>query len=122
MGKRKGLEDTRGTLFYDYARLVKEINPKVFIYENVPGMLSHDGGKTWDIIKDVFKSLAYDIHYAVLNSKDYGIPQSRKRLFVVGFKGSAKRNFTFPAPKQLQCEASDFYETAVDSKYYFKLN
>ena len=60
-GKRRGLEDTRGTLFYDYARIIKEAQPKVFIFENVTGLLNHDKGKTWEVIKEVFESLNYEI-------------------------------------------------------------
>ena len=120
MGKRKGLEDTRGTLFYEYARLIKEIKPKVFIFENVPGMLIHDGGKTWETIKAVFCSLNYDIYFKVLNSCDYGIPQSRKRLFVVGFKGNKKRNFVFPKEIPLTLEAEDLLDKVIDPKYFFK--
>lgn len=86
VGFQHGLEDTRGTLFYEYARLVKEIQPKVFIYENVRNLLNHDKGKTWDVIKKVFESLGYKYKFAVLNAADYGIPQTRRRLFVVGFK------------------------------------
>lgn len=86
IGKRAGLEDVRGTLFYDYARLIKQIEPKAFVYENVPGMLVHDHGNTWKVIHSVFESLGYTVFYSVLNAKDYGIPQDRKRLFVVGFK------------------------------------
>ena len=120
MGKRKGLDDTRGTLFYDYARLIKEIKPKVFIFENVPGMIVHDGGKTWETIKSVFASLDYDIHYKILDSSNYGVPQVRKRLFVVGFKGRKKRNFIFPPEKPLTIEAKDMLDKDVNPKYYFK--
>ncbi len=116
-GKRAGLNDARGTLFYDYARLVKEMQPKVFIYENVPGMLSHDKGKTWAVIKDVFQSLGYKTFYSVLNSRDYGIPQDRKRLFVVGFKNKAI-NFEFPKPELLLNKSKDLLEENVDSRHY----
>ncbi len=95
IGKKAGLEDARGTLFFDYARLVKEIEPKVFIYENVPGMLMHDKGNTWKVIKEVFESLGYKVYYKVLNSLDFDIPQDRKRLFVIGFKD---RNIEFNFP------------------------
>lgn len=117
IGKRKGLEDTRGTLFYDYARLIQEIEPKVFIYENVVGMLTHDKGKTWDVIKSVFESLGYNLYFKVLNSKDYGIPQDRKRLFVVGFKD--KVDFHFPDPIPLETTTFDYLEKSpVNYKYY----
>jgi DNA (cytosine-5)-methyltransferase 1 len=107
VGKKIGLEDTRGTLFYDFARLIKEISPKVFIFENVRGLYNHDKGKTWNTIKEVFNKLDYQIHHSILNSKDYGIPQNRNRLFVVGFK-SKKTKFSFPKPFPLHFKAQDF--------------
>ena len=117
IGKRRGLEDARGTLFYEYARLVKEIEPKVFIYENVVGMLNHDKGKTWEIIQEIFMSLGYDIHWSVLNSKDYGIPQNRKRVFVVGFKNP--KDFKFPAPIPLTTTTFDYLEeNPIPAKHY----
>ena len=79
------MDDTRGTLFFHYANLIKRIRPKVFIYENVTGLKSHDKGNTWKVIKDVFDSLNYDIKEATLNAADYGLPQNRQRIFVVGF-------------------------------------
>lgn len=118
IGKRRGLEDARGTLFYDYARLINEIEPRVFIYENVVGMLNHNQGRTWEIIQGIFKSLGYDIHCEVLNSKNYGIPQDRKRLFVVGFK-ETKNNFTFPKKIDLTTNMFDYLEkTPIPAKYY----
>ncbi len=117
IGKRKGLEDARGTLFYDYARLVKEIEPKVFIFENVPGMLNHDSGKTWKIIKSIFESLGYKVYYQVLNSLNYGIPQDRKRLFVVGFKNK-NINFCFPRSQKLTTTMFDYLEPKVETKHY----
>ena len=117
IGKRAGLEDARGTLFYEFARLIKEIQPKVFIYENVTGMLTHDKGKTWNIILDIFSSLGYRVYSDILNSMHYGIPQNRKRLFVVGFK-DVNTCFDFPNQKILEKTMFDFLEEDVDSKYY----
>lgn len=117
IGKRAGLEDTRGTLFYDFARLVSEIQPEVFIFENVPGMLSHDGGKTWKAIQEVFESLDYNITSKILNAVDYEIPQRRRRLFVVGFKDHFY-NFEFPKVKKLKTTMFDYLEGTVDSKHY----
>lgn len=99
VGFQGGLEDTRGTLFYDYARIIKEVKPKVFIYENVRGLTTHDGGKTWKKIKDVFMN---DLHYRitepqVLNASDFGIPQTRRRLFVIGIREDlATKAFEYP--------------------------
>lgn len=117
IGKRAGLEDARGTLFYEYARLVKEMQPKVFIYENVPGMLSHDRGNTWKVIYDVFCSLGYKVYWNVLNAMDYGIPQDRRRLFVVGFKNE-NVNFEFPKPIKLQTTMFDYLENDVLPRHY----
>lgn len=117
IGKRGGLDDARGTLFYDYARLIKEIEPKVFIYENVVGMLNHDHGRTWNIIKEIFLSLGYDVHYDILNAKNYGIPQDRKRLFVVGFK--YPKEFKFPKKIELESTMFDYLENPpIQAKYY----
>lgn len=117
MGKRGGLEDTRGTLFYEFARLVKEIQPKVFIYENVPGMLNHDGGNTWEVIKNVFFDLGYKINFSILNSKDYGIPQNRKRLYVVGFKDLSLK-FSFPKAISLNETMFNYLDKAVEPCFY----
>ncbi|MBO4935640.1 MAG: DNA (cytosine-5-)-methyltransferase [Alistipes sp.] len=118
VGKRKGLEDTRGTLFYEYARVIKQCQPKIFIFENVKGLLSHDKGKTWDIIKSVFHELGYDIHEHVLNSKNYGIPQHRERLFCIGFLN--KTEFEYPTAIPLEYTMYDFLEDSFSSKYFLK--
>ncbi len=110
-GARGGLEDTRGTLFYEYCRLVKEIQPEVFIYENVYGVLTHDGGKTWETMQNVFADLGYHFSWQILDARDFGIPQGRRRLFVVGFKN--KKNylkFKFPEKMQLDFTMQDFLE------------
>jgi DNA (cytosine-5)-methyltransferase 1 len=117
IGKRAGLEDTRGTLFYDYARLIQQVEPKVFIYENVPGMLTHDHGNTWDVIYSVFDSLGYKIYKDILNAKDYGIPQERKRLFVIGFRDKSI-NFEFPKPIKLEKTMNDYLEDEVEVRHY----
>lgn len=116
LGKKRGLSDTRGTLFYEYARLVDEIQPKVFIYENVRAVLSNDCGKTWEKMKEVFEELGYNIYFtnqgkpSVLNALDYGIPQSRNRIFVVGFRSDIelKKEFVFPKAIPLEHNMSDF--------------
>lgn len=118
IGRKGGFNDTRGTLFYEYARLIKEIQPKIFIYENVYGLLRHDKGKTWQIIQQVFSELGYYYKCQVLDSRDYGIPQGRRRIFVVGFKDkSIFENFEFPNPIELKFSMQDLLEenTAVGS-------
>ena len=121
MGKRGGLEEARGTLFYEYARLVSEIRPKVFIYENVTGMLNHDKGHTWEVITNIFDSLGYVWKHWVLNCKDFGVPQNRRRIFVVGFRGDLSHHFESlaePTPQKLMLTLEDLLEKEVDNKYY----
>ncbi|MDD4036407.1 MAG: DNA cytosine methyltransferase [Bacilli bacterium] len=109
IGSRGGLEDARGTLFYDYIRLVNEIKPKVFIYENVYGVLTHDKGNTWKVMLNILNNLGYYYKWEILNSKDYGVPQSRRRLFVIGFRDKKEcDNFKFPKPIKLEYTMQDF--------------
>ncbi len=116
VGKRRGFKDSRGTLFYEFARLIDEIRPKIFIFENVKGLLSHDSGSTWGVIEKKFKELGYNYFHKILNAKDYGIPQNRERLFVVGFRN--KKDFKFPDPVKLKIDMHDLLEDAIENKYY----
>lgn len=118
VGKRLGFEDARGTLFYEFARVVKETEPKVFLFENVKGLINHDNGRTWQVIHDIFEELGYDVHFRILNSKDYGIPQNRERLFCLGFKKPTE--FRFPAPIELEYRMYDFLEDYAYTKYFLK--
>lgn len=118
VGHRLGFEDARGTLFYEFARVVKETKPKVFLFENVRGLLSHDKGRTWHVIHDIFEELGYDVKYRVLNSRDYGIPQHRERVYCLGFK--KKTEFKYPAPIELEYVMYDFLEDYTNSKYFLK--
>ena len=99
IGFQGGLSDARGTLFYEFARLILEIKPSVFIYENVKNMLKHDGGKTWSVISSVFDSLGYNIDFKILNALNFNIPQKRNRLFVVGFLKSTNKQPNIPTSK-----------------------
>lgn len=113
VGAQTGLSDTRGTLFYEFARIIQEVQPKVFIYENVRGLTTHDNGNTWNVIKHVFRDvLQYDISEPqLLNAADYGIPQTRRRVFVVGIRKDFKHcDFQYPAPLPLQFTMQDFLE------------
>ncbi len=120
VGKQRGLEDTRGTLFYEYARLIDEIKPKVFIYENVRAVTSHDGGKTWKKMQEVFKEIGYSFSWTVLNAKNYGIPQNRERLFVVGIREDmlGEKAFEFPAPIPLEKKMKDFLMENAPGGYF----
>lgn len=116
-GKRGGFDDTRGTLFREFARVLMECKPKVFIFENVKGMLNHDKGNTWRIIKETFeRDCGYNVFFQVLNAKNYGIPQSRERLYCIGFKKDV--NFLFPSPIPLEKTTYDYLEREVDDKYF----
>ena len=120
VGKQMGLSDTRGTLFYEYARLVSEIRPKCFIYENVRALLSNDNGRTWETMKRVFTDLGYDWKMQTLNARDYGMPQNRERVFVVGFRkdlGIGER-FVFPQKVKLNTTMQDYLLDIVAGKYY----
>lgn len=113
VGAQYGLSDTRGTLFYEFARIVKETQPRVFIYENVRGLTTHDNGHTWKVMKSVFeKDLNYRItDPRILNASDYGIPQSRRRIFVIGIRDDIEcGTFTYPEPLQLKYTMQDFLE------------
>lgn len=121
-GARGGFEDARGTLFYEYARLVKEIQPKVFIYENVYGVLTHDKGNTWKVMQNIFDKLGYYYKWSILDARNYGIPQGRRRLFVVGFKNKEEyEKFEFPKPIKLNLTMQDLLlENAKEGNVKFK--
>lgn len=87
-GHRKGFEDTRGTLFFEIARILKARKPPFVLLENVPGLLSHDEGRTFAVILGALSRLGYHVEWQVLNSKDFGVPQSRQRVFIVGYLGA----------------------------------
>jgi len=95
-GKRLGFEDTRGTLFFEFARCVKEVKPRLFVAENVAGLEGHDKGRTLKVMLEVLASFGYDVKYKVLNSADYGTAQKRCRIFIVGTKPGI--DFEFPVP------------------------
>ena len=95
-GKRKGFEDTRGTLFFDLARILRAKRPRLFVFENVKGLLSHDGGRTFKTIIQTIDELGYDCQWQVLNSKDFGVPQNRERVYIVGHLRGTPRPEVFP--------------------------
>lgn len=107
-GKQKGFDDDRGTLFFDILRIVKAKQPKVIFLENVKNLLSHNNGSTFMYIKKSLEDLNYDVYYKVLNSSNYGIPQSRERLYIVCFKKEMQKScFKFPSPIELNTTVSD---------------
>lgn len=124
-GKRLGFKDDykgscRGTLFMDVARICEYHKPKVIFCENVKGLLIHDKGRTFQIIKDTFHSLGYRVFFKVLNSKDFGVPQNRERIYIVCFRNDiAPMDFEFPEGSKKKVCIRDIMEDApIDSKYY----
>ncbi len=124
-GARKGFDDDykgmcRGTLFLDVARICEEHKPKVIFCENVKGLVIHDKGRTFKIITKTFEDLGYKVFYRVLNSKDYGVPQNRERIYIVAFRNDIHSdNFTFPEPTDTNKVLADIIEEQeVSVKYY----
>ena len=114
-GHRKGFRDTRGTLFFDIERILASKQPKAFILENVKGLVNHDKGKTLQVILETLeKKLKYKVFYQVLNSKDYGVPQNRERIYIIGFK---KHNvdFKFPTPVNKKIDLSNIIDTNLEN-------
>jgi len=95
-GKRGGFEDTRGTLFFEIARIARILKPRYLLLENVKGLLNHSGGTTFATILNVLGELGYWVEWQILNSKDYGVPQNRERVFIVGHFGGEPRRKVFP--------------------------
>lgn len=95
-GKRQGFDDTRGTLFFDLARILRAKQPRLFLFENVKGLQSHDNGKTFATIIATLDELGYDCQWQVLNSKNHGVPQNRERVFIVGHLRGTARPEVFP--------------------------
>ena len=118
-GKGLGFEDTRGTLFFDIAEILRVKRPQMFLLENVKQLYHHDEGRTFKRILEVLREdLGYEVHYKVLNTLDYGVPQNRQRVFIVGF--DHQTNFKFPEPVPLELKVNDLLSTTVDEKYYYR--
>lgn len=119
-GLRKGFEDTRGTLFFDIARIIKAKRPKAFLLENVRNLKGHDKGNTFKVIYQTLIDLEYDVHYTTLKAKDFGLPQNRERIYIVGFakeQVSKGASFNFPEPTYEPTRLGDILEADVDEKY-----
>jgi len=122
VGKQKGLEDDRGNLVFEFMRVIKECKPKMFIFENVKGLTTHDSGNTFQHILSKFNELNYTIRYDILKATDYGIPQSRQRLFLIGIhKDNLDITINFPPPKlELKLKMQDLLEDNVNTQYYLQ--
>ena len=132
-GKRKGEDDKRGILFYNSHEFIKKNKPRYFIFENVKGLLSDDKGKTFQRWIDYLAgksvngnptifphedSVPYHVYYQVLNAKNYGVPQNRERVFIIGIRDDQDNFFSFPKPFHLVKRLKDVLEDSVDEKYY----
>ena len=118
-GKQLGFEDSRGTLFFDIVRITKEKRPKVLFLENVANLARHNDSATVELMKQTLVSLGYDVHYKVLDSSGFGVPQVRKRLYFVAFRSDLGiENFRFPTPTNSEMVVEDILESNVNEKYY----
>lgn len=118
-GKRLGFGDTRGTLFSEFARCVKECSPKMFLFENVSGMLTHDEGRTFKTVLHEFESIGYSVQHKVLDASFFGVGQKRMRLFVVGVRNdlASTANFSFPIPDKRRTVLRDVLRNVPDSPF-----
>lgn len=117
-GQRAGENGERGNLIWQFYRVVSEARPSVFVYENVKGFLSIDGGKSYQRFTDALRGLGYHCHAEILNTKDYGIPQNRERLYIVGFLDAREYHAFSLAPKTGCGRLADFLDTSVEEKYF----
>lgn len=121
-GKGLGFEDTRGTLFFEIERIIRDKRPKAFLLENVKRLKTHDKGRTISIILKHLRELNYSVDMTVLRAADFGVPQNRERLFIVGYNNeylleNRKFNFRFPEPLNIDTRVGSILEDDVDEKY-----
>ncbi|KGA96742.1 modification methylase [Alkalihalobacillus alcalophilus ATCC 27647 = CGMCC 1.3604] len=114
-GKKLGLKDARGTMFYWYAQLLNELRPKMFLAENVRGLVSHEKGKTLQGMMDVFDEIGYNVTYKVLKATNYNVAQKRERIFIIGTRKDFESNFRFPAPRDYIPVLRDVLQNVPDS-------
>lgn len=121
IGKKEGFaNETCGTLFFDIERILKEKMPKAFMLENVRNLTAHDGGNTFRVITTHLQALGYHVYSKVLNALDYGVPQKRERIIIVGFLDNVPFEFPAPVPQASRKSLTDILETDVDRKYYVR--
>jgi len=121
IGKKEGFaNETCGTLFFEIERILKEKEPPAFLLENVRNLTAHDGGKTFDVITRHLEALGYHVHPKVLNALDFGVPQKRERIFIVGFRDDVDFRFPDPVPLKDRKTLADILEDDVPQKYYVK--
>lgn len=121
IGKKEGFEnETCGTLFFDIERILKEKRPKAFMLENVRNLVAHNGGNTFQVIRTHLEALGYTVYAKVLNALDFGVPQKRERIIIVGFLDNVDFTFPSPIPESERKALSDVLETNVADKYYVR--
>lgn len=121
IGKKEGFaNETCGTLFFDIERILKEKRPPAFMLENVRNLTAHDGGNTFRVIKTHLEALGYHVYAKVLNAMDYGVPQKRERIIIVGFLNDVTFRFPEPVEESKRKSLTDILETNVDKKYYVR--
>lgn len=118
IGKKKGFEDTRGTLFFEIERILKVKRPKAFLLENVKQLRSHDNGRTIKIILKTLKKLGYYVHHKVLNGLDFGVPQKRERIIIVGFRENVPFSFPDKTSDNVSLDEILEPEEVIDSKHF----
>lgn len=118
-GLKMGFDDTRGTLFFDIARIIRHHKPKLVLLENVKGFLSHDKGNTFQVVKSILEELGYEVHAKVLNAKDFGVPQNRERIYIVAINRQLTNSlpFSFPKSRTSKKLVGDILEPRVPDKY-----
>lgn len=118
-GLKKGFSDTRGTLFFDIARIIEERKPSLVLLENVKGFKNHDGGRTFKVIQETLDGIGYNVFAKILNASDFGLPQNRERIFIVcvNRKKVKSRDFKFPEPSNAKTRVGDILEKRVNEKY-----
>lgn len=119
-GLKRGFDDTRGTLFFDIARIIKEKRPKAFLLENVKNLLGHDHGRTFETIHQTLEDMDYEVYHHIFPAKDFGVPQNRERIYIVGFDRKQVANyqdFVYPIPPKIPTLVGDILEHNVDDKY-----
>jgi len=118
-GLKRGFEDTRGTLFFDVARIIDHRKPSMVLLENVKGFTTHDRGRTMAVVKETLEDLGYNVFHKVLNARDFGVPQNRERVFIVAINRKKLGNigFEYPSPKKIETKLGDILDSRVDEKY-----
>ncbi|MDR0975571.1 MAG: DNA cytosine methyltransferase [Christensenellaceae bacterium] len=114
-GKRMGINDVRGTMFYYYAKILEQLMPKMFLAENVKGLTTHDGGKTLDTMIKVFTEIGYKVQYKVMNAWDYGVAQKRERVAIVGVRNDLDIKYEFPTPHAYKLVLKDILKDVPQS-------